>query len=327
MLLKCCLLLVSAIDEQAIAEAQGPRIFAPTTEATIYLTEEFEEQEHTFVFRNIGSEVLLINGVNSSCGCLYKLDAPDQLAPGQTGTLTINYRSASGSALNPHVVLESNDPITPLLFFSIEILNAENVQVSPQALEFSFTDSEVDASETLVVVYRDRTEFVEPSVSSHSECLSVVLTDVQEGANERRFLFEVRCRLPKTLAALQEVLTVDTHDLVIPVIDVEVRAQRELLWRAKPNRILMGKVASGSLVEREIVLYPAGTNNTETIRAEVDHPAFAVDVVDKAETGVWKLVVRLVGVDVAGSLKTQVSVSGENGRLLAVVPVQAFVRE
>ena len=64
-----------------------------------------EKVEHTFKFRNTGTEPLIITNVQVTCGCtIPKGWARDPIAPGQPGEITISFNSAGRHGRNNKVV-------------------------------------------------------------------------------------------------------------------------------------------------------------------------------------------------------------------------------
>ena len=64
-----------------------------------------EKVEHTFKFKNTGSEPLIITNVQVTCGCtIPKGWARDPIAPGQSGEITISFNSAGRHGRNNKVV-------------------------------------------------------------------------------------------------------------------------------------------------------------------------------------------------------------------------------
>ena len=85
---------VAVISLHGTAQTKGPLI---TWEKSVYDfgdIEQGEKVEHTFKFKNTGTEDLLITNVQVTCGCTTpKGWARDPISPGKSGEITIAFNS------------------------------------------------------------------------------------------------------------------------------------------------------------------------------------------------------------------------------------------
>lgn len=82
---------------------------------------EVKSVSHTFTFKNVGTEDLLIKKVRPSCGCTSAVASATQLAPDVEGTLTavLNPKGKFGKT-SISVRVETNDPGKPQQIFRIQ---------------------------------------------------------------------------------------------------------------------------------------------------------------------------------------------------------------
>ncbi len=64
--------------------------------------------ETTFTYTNTGKAPLVLSNVRSSCGCTVPSWSREPIMPGQSGTLTVKYNTASVGPINKTVTVESN---------------------------------------------------------------------------------------------------------------------------------------------------------------------------------------------------------------------------
>ena len=66
---------------------------------------------HSFRFKNVGDETLIVRNVRTSCGCAAALASKRELEPGESGEIkaTFNTRGYSGHNIK-YIYVESNDP-------------------------------------------------------------------------------------------------------------------------------------------------------------------------------------------------------------------------
>ena len=65
--------------------------------------------EHTFKFKNVGTQPLIISNIGVSCGCTTPDWTRDPILPGKTGTITAKFNSAGKMGMqNKVLTVESN---------------------------------------------------------------------------------------------------------------------------------------------------------------------------------------------------------------------------
>lgn len=60
----------------------------------------------TFVVKNVGSEPLLIEQANPTCGCTMGDYTKTPIAPGKTGTITATYNAAAANHFDKHLTVK-----------------------------------------------------------------------------------------------------------------------------------------------------------------------------------------------------------------------------
>jgi len=138
LLLAATLLLAAApmgSASTAPADEPSPRIeFAETTFdfGTMY---QNEEVTHLFTFRNVGSALLKIGKVKSSCGCTAAMPEKRELPPGGQTNLRVTFRSGSmRDRIVKHVYVDSNDPVEPRVTLTVRGEVKVEVDVSPRGV-------------------------------------------------------------------------------------------------------------------------------------------------------------------------------------------------
>jgi hypothetical protein len=81
----------SAPQEQAKA---GPAITFDTAEHNFGDIKQGDIVEHTFTFTNTGTQPLIIERVDVTCGCTTPSYTKEPVMPGKTGTVTAKFNSA-----------------------------------------------------------------------------------------------------------------------------------------------------------------------------------------------------------------------------------------
>ena len=94
-----------------------------------------EEVTHAFAFRNIGTGVLKIEKVKSSCGCTAALPKKRELYPGDETTLNVTFKSGNmRDRVTKHIYVDTNDAVEPRTTLSIMATIRVEVHVSPSGV-------------------------------------------------------------------------------------------------------------------------------------------------------------------------------------------------
>lgn len=63
---------------------------------------------HVFEFKNTGTDPIVINDAQASCGCTKPTFSREPVLPGKTGTVSATYNAASAGPFNKSVTVTSN---------------------------------------------------------------------------------------------------------------------------------------------------------------------------------------------------------------------------
>ena len=95
-------------------KVEGPRIQFETTIHDFGKIKEGSVVEYTFKYKNVGSSVLEINHVRTSCGCTAAVINGKSLKPNEEGTLKVEFDSSNREGVVTRTItLSSNDSSEP----------------------------------------------------------------------------------------------------------------------------------------------------------------------------------------------------------------------
>ncbi len=86
-----------------------------------------EKAAHTFTFKNTGNEPLVLSNVKPSCGCTTPSWTKEPVAPGETGSIDVEFDSKgkSGKQTKTVTVTANTEPAKTVLTISGEVLKPE----------------------------------------------------------------------------------------------------------------------------------------------------------------------------------------------------------
>jgi hypothetical protein len=114
--------------------------------------------KHDFVFKNTGSDTLLITRVKTTCGCTTAPLSSDRVAPGETAEISasLNTKMLHGT-VKKTILIDSNDPINPYLRISFKARindTLATIQSIPKVADFARFKGSDKASIALSIINR-----------------------------------------------------------------------------------------------------------------------------------------------------------------------------
>ncbi|HEX8349593.1 MAG TPA: DUF1573 domain-containing protein [Hymenobacter sp.] len=93
----------------ATVKAAGPQIQFETDKFDFGTIKQGDIVDHTFKFKNVGTQPLVISNIGVSCGCTTPDWTKEPVMPGKTGTVTAKFNSAGKMGVqNKVLTIESN---------------------------------------------------------------------------------------------------------------------------------------------------------------------------------------------------------------------------
>ena len=127
------------ISSVSLAQLVGPKISVPESSFDFGEITDGENVTHDFVVFNTGDDVLKIINVRASCGCTAAKPEKDQIAPGESATVNVQFNSSGRQgSQRKYVYVTTNDPNNSelRLIFTTMVLPkvAEKTEVSTPRL-------------------------------------------------------------------------------------------------------------------------------------------------------------------------------------------------
>ncbi len=149
----CCLFLLSSAlttaQESSSDKSEWKIEIDPASKARIEFINDFWDfgsipiesvVKYDFVFKNVGSDTLLITRVKTTCGCTTAPLSSDRVAPGETAEISasLNTKKLKGT-IKKSILIDCNDPINPYLKLTIKARindTLATIQSNPQVADF-----------------------------------------------------------------------------------------------------------------------------------------------------------------------------------------------
>jgi len=90
-------------------KAAGPQIEFSEVKYDFGSIKQGDIVDHTFKFKNVGTQPLVISNIGVSCGCTTPAWTKEAVAPGKTGTISAKFNSAGKEGMqNKVLTIDSN---------------------------------------------------------------------------------------------------------------------------------------------------------------------------------------------------------------------------
>ena len=222
----CCLLLQTGCEEEAMAPRQElsanwfrqfnqlqqssqPTVTTHPTTRTRRASPkiEFEKVVHDFgnvgpgtnnlcefKFTNAGNSTLKIGEITKTCGCTPFLLAKKEYAPGESGTLKVNYFSEKQHGqTTKHLVIHSNDRARPEVTLAIKADIKIQVNHEPKTLNLLLNQENADCPQ-LILTSIDNQPFSITSFKSTANCITA---DYNPSEKATKFVLQPKVDMEK----------------------------------------------------------------------------------------------------------------------------------
>lgn len=122
-----------AAEEKSSAAPSKANIHFDAREFDFGTVEQGNSVDHVFVVKNTGTDPLLIDRVQTSCGCTAAVTSAKTILPNETGTIKTTFNSARfNGEINKTITVYSNDSDEPAVRLTIKGKVLTDVVVVPQ---------------------------------------------------------------------------------------------------------------------------------------------------------------------------------------------------
>lgn len=326
---------VEEARKAASGETKAPKVSQPEIEYDFGVLEKTpanEQGEHDFIIENIGNDTLKLKEKDKTCFCTTFSITKKTLAPGEKTTVKVNWDGSHGGGgdFKQTVVLSTNDPVRPEIFFNVKGLYNSPIVCNPNHLMFTgISNSETHEREFHILGFGQDAagapfplEISDAIVSDpeHFELkIEKSTTDQMSHREKENAVFNqatnlylghmtVKPGLPQ--GAFQEIVQFKTNHPTVPVLELMVEGQvtgSVTVSGAKydkhgSNQLIIGSVSSRKGASEKIrldILDKALIATDQTVRVLRQRPDWLNVTLDYPDLEQQKrMPVKMIGVTV-----------------------------
>jgi hypothetical protein len=311
-----------AVAATAATNTAGPRIQFATPVHDFGQIKGGEVVKYTYVFTNVGQQVLELTAVQVGCGCTTAGDWSRRVEPGQTGSIPIQFNSGSfNGQVAKSVTVTCNDPNQPTVMLQLKATIWKPIEVTPQFAALNVT-SESPANATSVrIVSNEESPLSVFAPESNNGAFAAELRTNQVG---KEFELIVRTVPPLPAGNVQGQITLRTSSTNLPVINVGVFANHQPAVLVTPPQITLPASPLANLVPANVAIRNNGTNALVLTGAAVNAKGVEVQLKEVQPGRYFTLMVIFpVGFEIAPGELVELSVKSNHPQFPDIkVPIQ-----
>lgn len=191
---------------------------------------------HDFSISNNGSHPLVIQGIVSSCRCMFAKVMDRDIAPGDRMQLSVRLDTSHLQGhIHGKVIVYTNDPEERLLYFTVKAYVKSLFTLEPSSVDFGNITGHNSSEQGIIFTSAGI------SITSVTSLSPYVKASVKPRGNHTS---DIQIRLDKNIPAglLNSTVLLYTDSPIMPVIKADVKADRISWIQANPAKIFAGAI-------------------------------------------------------------------------------------
>ena len=251
------------------ATTTGPKIALATNIFDFGRVASGDPVKHTFIFTNIGNQVLEITAVQPQCGCTTAGDWTHKVEPGQTGTIPLQFNTSNyNGPVMKNVTITCNDRSQPTLAVQLKGTVWKPVEVNPQFAVMNIPpDSATGASTTVRVV----NHLDDPLTLSNPESSNKAFTaELRTNTPGKEYEVVIKAVPPLNPGNVQGSITMKTSSTKVPVVNITAWANVQAAVTVVPSQLTIPAAPLSTKVTSAITIQANTTNLLTLSEPEVN---------------------------------------------------------
>jgi hypothetical protein len=261
--------------DTATTNGIGPRIQFATNNYNYGRQITGTKVNYTFIFTNIGDQVLEVPGAQGSCHCTTAGDWTRRVEPGKTGSIPVTFDSTGFSGqISRTVTVQCNDKTQPTVVLTVTGSIWKPIEVNPQMAYFSPSeDSQSVPPCTVHIISNLEEPLTLFSVESNNKTFTAVLKTNEPGKHYELIISAVPPFSPGTV---QGQIVMKTSWTNTPVLNVSTMASVQPAVTLAPGQINLPAAPLETAVNSTLTIINNGPDSLKLSDAAIS--AHGVDV-------------------------------------------------
>lgn len=217
------------------------------------------ELRHTFTFKNVGTGVLIIDKVKTSCGCTAALVSDKEVPPGGEGKIDVVFKTGSGygGRSEKTITVTSNDPEHPSTTLTVSAEVQVVLDLSPNRIVFGQVKKNEQAVRYAALTGTEKDNVKITAVEGRNEFIKVEV-EPKGFENDPQKQVKVTLMPGMNVGRFTERIILRTDHPRIQELALYVMGEVTGNIVAVPNFVHFGMFEPGTSPERVVTLRAAG---------------------------------------------------------------------
>ena len=224
-----------------------------------------KKQVGEFKFTNTGDGLLKITEVKKCCGVVAKLDK-EELAPGESGVLKVEYRSGlRGGTMSKKLYVSSNDELNPKVALTIKAKIVPKVAYEPQRMKLLLKGENAGCPE-ITLTSLDNRPF---SINSFKSTRDGITADIDSSVEATKFVLQPKIDFEKLQSSSGGMISInlthpqcETVSIIFSVLPRFQSTPRSITFsNAEPQKPIVKKIIVQSNYDEDFEVESVSSKN------------------------------------------------------------------
>ena len=237
----------------------GPKIALATNVYDFGRVSAGDPVKYTFVFTNIGNQLLEVTQVQPQCGCTAAGDWTHKVEPGHTGAIPLQFNTANyNGPVSKNITVTCNDKSQSTLILQLKGTVWKPVEVNPQFAVMNIPpDSPSGASTTVRIV----NHLDEPLILAQPESSNKAFeAELRTNAPGKEYEVVVKVMPPLSPGNVQAQISLKTSSQKVPTVNFTAWANVQAAVTIVPIQVSIPAAPLSSKVTSAITIQGNSTN-------------------------------------------------------------------
>ena len=247
-----------AAADPAVPSAAGPKIVFATKLYDFGRARAGELAKCTYVFTNMGDQMLILTNVQPQCGCTAAGDWTRQVEPGKTGSIPIQFNTANyNGPVFKQVTVTCNDKSQLTLFLQLKGTVFKPIDINPNLAVLNIPPDAETGSVVVTITNNTEEPLTLSSPESNNRAFAAELKTIQAGKGYQLIISVVP---PLPPGSVQGQISMKTTWTNMPVLNVSTYANVQPSILVIPSHITLPPAPLANAQTPSVMIQNNGTN-------------------------------------------------------------------
>lgn len=314
-------LLSTPLSGALFTSGAGPEIQFATPVYDFGQIKGGEVVKYTYVFTNVGQQLLEVTAVQASCGCTTAGDWSRQVAPGKTGSIPIEFNSGNfNGQVAKSITVTCNDTNQPTVVLQLKATIWRPIEVTPQVAVLNVTSESPSNATTVRILNHVEEPLTVFAPESSNPAFAADLKTNQPG---KEFELIVKTVPPLPAGNVQGQITLKTSSTNMAVINISAWANVQQTVMVMPSQITLPTAPLVNAMPSNVSIRNNGTNALTLTEPAVNAKGVDVQLKELQPGRYFTLTVTFpTGFEIAQGEKIELSVRSNHPQFPVIkVPI------